>query len=310
MALPKYYELFTDVLEELSDGKPRARRDLFSAVIDKRKLTPEELAEKISSGYSKAQDRVHWSCACLTYAQALWRPSRGMLQITDFGRQLLSESPNGVTLARIQETPGFQEWKSKSAKQSKKGEATGDNKSTNHIVLDDVSPLEQVESAMEKLRADIADEVLSRMRTEHWEFMERAVLKVLLRLGYGTDEDDLFHVGGPYDGGIDGIINQDKLGLDQIYVQSKRYKAGSGISGNDINAFMGAMDIKGVTKGVFITDSHFTPQALKAAEQNTHKQVVLIDGEELANLMVQHKIGVSELKNYSVYKVDENFFEG
>jgi len=311
MTIPKFNELFTQVLDELSDGKPWTRNDLFDAVVDKLNLTPEEREEKISAGYSRAKDRVHWACAYLTYAEAVSKPKRGILQITDFGRKLLADNPRGVTLAQLEKTPGLIAWSERTiaAQKAKKGQSSDVKPQIVSGNAEGVSPLEQMESALASLNADVASEVLSRLRTEHWEFMERAVLKVLLRLGFGQDEEDLFHVGGSHDGGIDGIINQDKLGLDQIYVQSKRYKEGAGISRDTIASFIGAMDIKGVNKGVFITASHFTPEARKAVLESRNKQVVLIDGEELAQIMVQNQIGVAAIKSFTVYKIDENFFE-
>ena len=202
-------------------------------------------------------------------------------------------------------------WGERSKAKQKNRPSSSENNGAKSDVIDDsgASPSEQLETAMQALRAEVESEILNRLRTEHWSFMERAVLKVLLKLGYGADDDDLSHVGGPNDEGIDGIINQDKLGLDQIFVQSKRYKEGSQISGDTINAFMGAMGRKGVTKGVFITASHFSEGAKKAAEENRHQQVVLIDGQELAKIMVDYLIGVTEVQTFSIYKLDENFFE-
>lgn len=311
MTMPKFSDLFTDVLSVLVDGKAYSRRELFQKVVDRLELTPEERAEKIAGGYLRAQDRVHWACAFLVYAGALTRPQRGILQITDLGRRLLAENPGGVTLKTLEETPGLQAWyaRTAAAQQAKKGQQSMAIFPHPAVSSEGSSPLEQMEGAMLSLRADVADELLIRLRAEHWSFMERAVLKILLKLGYGRDEDDLFHVSGPNDEGIDGIINQDKLGLDQVYVQTKRYKEGSKIGGAAINEFMGAMDRKGISKGVFLTASEFTPEAKKAVAENKNKQIVLIDGEELSNLMVDYRIGATEVKTFAVFQIDENFFE-
>ena len=311
MTIPKFSELFTDVLDVLTDGAPMRRKDVFVAVVARQNLTNIELAEKLKSGWNRAEDRVHWATAYLYYAGAIQKPSRGFIQITDMGRQLFANNPHGVTLDVLLKTDGLIAWgqRSKAKQEAKKN---GDVVTSSVLVSTDVdeeSPSEQLEIAAQTLREEVESEILNRLRTEHWSFMERAVLKVLHKLGYGSDENDLLHVGGPNDEGIDGIINQDKLGLDQIFVQSKRYKAGSDITGDTINAFMGAMGRKGVTKGVFITASHFKESAKKAAEENKHQQVILIDGEELARIMVDYKIGVTEVQTYSIYKLDENFFE-
>ena len=311
MSIPKFKDLFTDVLEVLSDGTPQKRRDVFKAVVARKNLTETELAERLKSGWSRAEDRAHWAAAYLYYAEAIKKPTKGYMQITDMGRKLLVDNPKGVTLEVFEATEGIIAWaeRSREKQQNRKCQNVGTESLPNIAESDGASPTEQLENAVQAMREEVESEILSRIRTEHWSFMERAVLKVLLKLGYGADEDDLSHVGGPNDEGIDGIINQDKLGLDQIYVQSKRYKEGSGISGDTINAFMGAMGRKGVTKGVFITASHFKESALKAAEENKHQQVILIDGAELAKIMVEYQIGATVVNTYSVFKIDENFFD-
>ena len=306
MPIPGYKELFTDVLDALPDGDFRERREVVEEVINKMGLTTDERAEKLKSGYSRAGDRVHWAITYLRYAEAVKVPEKGSLQITELGAALLEANPDGVTLAVLEATQGLQAWYQRGIEKAK-------NKSGQTVAAtgsksgDDQTPSEGLESSIKALNDEVAANVLSRLQQNTPLFMERSVLKVLHRLGYGTDESDLQHVGGPYDGGIDGIINQDKLGLDRIYVQSKRYQDGSGISGNDIRAFAGAMDGSGVNKGVFITSSHFTPQALEAARQSP-KQIILLDGETLANLMVEYRIGVTEVQTYTVFALDENFF--
>ena len=311
MPIPKFHELFSDILEVLSSGEPIRRKEVAEKAIARKHLTDAELSERLKSGWNRAEDRAHWASAYLYYSGAIARPSRGYLQITDFGRQLLADHPHGVTLDVLERTEGLKAWGERTrAKQQNKGKADESASSSDFVSGESgASPSEQLEVAVQVMRAEVESEILSRLRSEHWSFMEKAVLKVLLKLGYGADENDLSHVGGPNDEGIDGIINQDKLGLDQIFVQSKRYKEGSDIDGNTINAFMGAMGRKGVTKGVFITASHFKESAKKAVQENKIQQVVLIDGEELAKIMVDYQIGVAEVQTYSIFKIDENFFE-
>ena len=166
-----------------------------------------------------------------------------------------------------------------------------------------------MQDAADALRDEVANQLLERLRGNHWEFMEHAVLKVLYAMGYGSSADELFHVGGPYDGGIDGIIWEDKLGLSRIYVQSKRYQQGASISGGVVSQFIGRMDGSGITKGVFITASHFTPEALKLVEANNNKQVALIDGATLAGIMVDYGVGVTVEAEFRSFKLDENFFD-
>ena len=264
----------------------------------------------MGSGGNRVYNRCYWSTTYLVQAEAVSRPKRGYLAITELGKKLLNENPEGVSLAILEETKGLQAWYQRSielnaAKKLKQGSSAD----LQLIEDSDGSPIERMQDAANALQLEIANQLLERLRSEHWEFMEHAVLKILYAMGYGESPDGLFHVGGPYDGGIDGIIWEDKLGLSQIYVQSKRYKEGSSISGAAVGEFIGRMDTNGITKGVFITASHFTNEAKKAQQQNNAKQIALIDGATLAGLMVEHAVGVTVERGFYSYKLDENFFD-
>jgi restriction system protein len=312
MAIPKFDDLFTAVLTGLSDGAVVHNREFRIKVADELGLPQEQRNQKMGSGSNRVENRLLWSIVYLVQAQAISRPKRGYLAITDLGRELLANSPNGVTLKDLEKTPGLQAWYQRTielreAKKKKglEGATTGPDAEVDAAG----SPLERMQDAADALRDEVANQLLERLRSEHWEFMERAVLQVLYGMGYGSSQDELFHVGGPGDGGIDGIIGEDKLGLSRIYVQSKRYKAGSSISEETVRSFIGRMDINGITKGVFITASHFTDAALKAAEANNNKQIALIDGATLAGIMVDYGVGVTVEAEFRSYKLDENFFD-
>ena len=140
--------------------------------------------------------------------------------------------------------------------------------------------------------------------------MERAVLRVLQAMGYGNGEDDVQHLGGMGDGGVDGVINQDKLGLDQIYVQAKRYADDNVVGPGAIRDFNTAVQTKKASKGVFITTSRFSRDAREVLRDLPYTRIILIDGHELASLMLEHRVGVTVDRSYKVFSVDENFFEG
>jgi restriction system protein len=310
MAVPKFDSLFTAVLEGLSDGAEVHAREFYAKVADGLGLSSEDRNQTMGSGGNRVENRCYWSTVYLVQAQAVERPKRGYLAITDLGRKLLADHPGGVTLKDLEETEGLQAWYQRSSElRAAKKQQQGADAGLGTLADSDGSPLEKMQDAANALRVEVANQLLERLRTEHWTFMERAVLKILYAMGYGASPDVVFHVGGPYDGGIDGIIWEDKLGLDRIYVQSKRYKEGSAISGGALGEFIGRMDTNGITKGVFITASHFTPEAKKVAEQNTAKQVALIDGATLADLMVEHGIGVTVEAEFRSFKLDENFFD-
>jgi restriction system protein len=312
MAIPKFDELFTAVLKGLPSGVEIHNREFRTQIADGLGLSTDERNQKISNGSSRIENRLYWAILYLVQAGALTRPKRGYLAITDQGLKLLDECPDGVTLGDLEKTEGIQNWYQRTIelKESRsKSVGTPNSASTQESGIDYGSPIERMQDASDALRAEIANQLLEKLRSMHWEFMEHAVLKVLFAMGYGSSQDELFHVGGPYDGGIDGIIWEDKLGLSRIYVQSKRYQEGSSISGAMVRQFIGRMDETGITKGVFITASHFTPEALKAVETNTSKQVALIDGAALAGIMVDHGVGVTVEAEFQAFKVDENFFD-
>lgn len=169
------------------------------------------------------------------------------------------------------------------------------------------TPHEQIEISIKTIEATIASQLLQRLRDEEPEFLERTVLQLLHEMGYGSSEDDLKHLGGVGDGGVDGVIKQDKFGIDQIYIQAKRYRDGS-VGRPDIQSFVGALSGKQATRGVFITTSSFSKDAKEFARSIPQYRVILVDGEELVRLMIDHKIGVTVARRVDVVEIDENFF--
>jgi restriction system protein len=172
----------------------------------------------------------------------------------------------------------------------------------------DQTPLEQVSAAVEQLDADVAAELVHRLHAAPPEFLEKAVLRLLVAMGYGGNDGAAVHLGGPGDGGFDGVINQDRLGIGRIYVQAKRYKADSTIGRPDVQGFLGALHHAGAVGGVFITTSRFSADAVEFARSITPR-VILIDGNRLGQLMVTYGIGVQERQTFRVVEPDEDFFD-
>ena len=305
MAIPKFKELFDDVLDELSSGEVLHRRELRQRVIERMNLTEEERSETMEGGGNRAASRVHWAVEYLCQARAVTRPKRGYTEITDFGRKLLRE-PGEVTLARLRQTEGFHEWRKRTlANKEKRKTRRADDEEISEP--DDGTPLEQIETGVNEIRASVASQLLQRLRDEDPEFLERTVLRLLHAMGYGSSEDDLQHLGGSGDGGVDGVIRQDKFGLDQIYIQAKRY--GSNIVGRpQIQNFVGALSGQHATRGVFITTSEFSSEAEEFARNVPQYRIILIDGENLARLMIEHKVGVAVSRTLELVEIDENFF--
>lgn len=307
--MPKYKDLFTDVLEVLSDGNQYHRRELYIEVIDRIDLSDAEKSETMKGGGNRARSRVHWAFEYLSQAAAVHRPQRGYAQITDFGRQLLSENPGGVSLSLLKQTDGLKEWRRRSLEKRNARHEDGDSSDTDSLEddLDGGTPEEQIERSIKTIESTVASQLLQRLCEENPEFLERTVLKLLHEMGYGSSEDDLRHLGGSGDGGVDGVIRQDKFGIDQIYVQAKRYESGT-VGRPDIQAFVGALSGQQATRGVFITTSSFSKDARDFARIIPQYRVILVDGEELVRLMIEHKVGVTASRTVAIVEIDENFF--
>ena len=311
MSIPKFSELFNDVLIVLSDGNQLHRRELQAEVLNRLILTDAERAETMSGGGNRARSRVHWAFEFLCQSGATKRPKRGYAEITDFGRQLLQENPLGISLELLRQTEGLKDWRRRSIE----ARAARRNEDELEDLEDDVdgsgsadrTPHEQIENSIIAIEAAVASQLLQRLREEDPEFLERTVLKLLHAMGYGSSEDDLQHLGGSGDGGVDGVIRQDKFGLDQIYIQAKRY--GSATVGRpDIQSFVGALTGQHATRGVFITTSSFSREAKEFARTIQQYRVILVDGEDLVRLMIENKVGVTVSRTVEVVEIDENFF--
>jgi restriction system protein len=228
----------------------------------------------------------------LCQAGAAERPSRGYARITELGKQLLAEQPNGVTLKRLKQTDGLKDWKrrSQAKAEDRQREAALEVEGENDGDGDESTPLEKIENSINQIESAIATQLLERIRAEEPVFLERTVLELLHAMGYGNSKDDLTHTGGSGDGGVDGLIRQDRLGLEQIYIQAKRYG-------------------EGTNRGVFITTSRFTAEAREYVKNLLDKRIVLIDGEEFARLMISNGVGVISTKSFKLVEIDENFFE-
>lgn len=310
MTIPKFDDLFNNVLNLLNDDRAQHRNDLKKAVSESLDLSEAERNETMSSGRNKLNSRIHWSAEYLVQAGAISRPQRGYMQITDLGKGLLAKFPEGITLSDLRDTPGMKAWHERSvANREARLSADGDEGPNSSTAMNtDSSPLENVDEALTVLRSALAGDLLQRIRKEDPEFLERLILKLLYAMGYGASLTDLEHLGGSGDEGVDGVIHHDRLGLDKIYLQAKRYRDESTIGRPSVQAFVGALSGKGATRGVFIATTKFSRDAYEYAQRLTGQTVVLIDGDQLANLMIEHKVGVAVEQSFEILKIDENFF--
>ncbi|WP_280398679.1 restriction endonuclease [Nocardia carnea] len=302
-AMPVWSGFLTPVLEVLTDGKVWRKRDLHVAVEDHVGLSEEQRAEVLPSGQGRADNRIGWALSGLYRAKLVDKPARATFVITDAGRALLKAHPDGITEKTLKALPEYRDHTPLRSGSSTVAPSTGSVGAD-----EDVDPLEQIEHGVERLHAEVAADLLARLRGQDPAFMEQSVLDVLVAMGYGGTEGRATRIGGSGDGGVDGVIDQDPLGLERIYVQAKRYAEGNTVGRPEIQAFVGALHGVGAARGVFITTSAFTSGAREYA-QSIATRIILIDGRRLAELMIRYGVAVQTRQAFTVVEVDEDYFE-
>ncbi|MFZ1694195.1 MAG: restriction endonuclease [Flavobacteriales bacterium] len=288
-------------LQFVSDGKEYALRDIVEGLGSHFKLSESDRREMLPSGMQAAFDnRVGWARTYLKKAGLLSSPKRAVVQITVRGREVLKKQPQRIDVGFLKQFPEFMEFQT-----SKKEAAPQSDVS---ILESGQTPTEILGRAYKEMRSTLAAELLIRVRSMDWKEFEDLVVRLLVKMGYGgsfADAAEALKKGG--DEGIDGIIKEDKLGLDVIYVQAKRWKADNNVGRPELQKFVGALAGQGAKKGVFITASAFTPDGLNYKPLNETK-VVLIDGERLAQLMIDHDLGVAIQESYVIKRIDHDYF--
>ena len=304
MSIPDYQTLMKPVLTILDSSGVLSTRDLADQVADALQLTEDDRRQTIQSGMSLLANRVHWSVTYLFKAKAVNRPKRGHVEITDRGQALLA-SGQPIRNDALEQFPEYREFYDKY--RSRKA-ATSSQSDQLTIDKESESPDDLIARAEASARASLAEELLDRLRGIEPAAFEILVLRLLRAMGYGTS-GDLEHSGRSGDGGVDGIITQDKLGLDRIYIQAKRYAVGNNVQAPAIRDFLGALMQHQGDRGVFLTTSSFTQGAVEAAK-HVPARIVLIDGSQLTELMIDHRVGVQEQRVATIHHIDEDFFEG
>ena len=305
MAVPEFQAFLLPLLAATGDGQEHRLRDLVPALEDILQLTDEDRAMRLSSGAQTiAQNRVYWSGTYLRKAGLLTSPARGTVVITEEGRRVLNTHPSRIDNTFLRQYPSFQEFVTGTA------QTTGDRASalaTDALPQAEVSPEERIESGWQEIRSVLGQDLLETVKKVSPRFFERLVVDVLLAMGYGGSRTDASRlVGKAGDGGIDGTISEDKLGLDVVYVQAKRW---DGSVGREVvQAFAGSLEGFRARKGVLITTSHFTATAHDYVGQIAAK-IVLIDGPRLVDLMIEHNVGVETAKAYELKKIDHDYFD-
>ena len=301
MPIPDFQSLMRPLLDCANDGKEHALREVIQRLAVHFGLTDAERKQLLPSGNQEVfVNRVAWAKTHLKMAGLLDSPKRGYLNITSLGLKVLIEFPERIDLKVLRQQPGYLE-----ARGGTKSESQ--NKTSAQEVEASQTPEEQIELAFLALRSSLGSEILSKLRASSPSFFENLVVELLVAMGYGgTRKDAGQAIGRSGDEGIDGIIKEDRLGLDTIYLQAKRWLQTVGRP--EIQKFAGALQGFRAKKGIFITTSDFSREAIEYASR-IDSRIVLIDGEMLWNLMIDFGIGVSKTATYEIKKIDNDYFD-
>jgi restriction system protein len=298
MPVPNFQRFMYPLLELAADGEVHSMDEAYEVLAERFRLTEEERAELLPSGrQSRYENRVGWARTYLTKAGLLESPGRGQFKITPRGLDVLRSGVTDIDKNYLYQFPEFVEFRRRD-----RGNAESE-------VIEDAgkTPDEQLELLYLELEKQLAHELLERIRQCSPAFFERLVVQLLVAMGYGGSVSDAGKaVGRSGDDGIDGIIKQDRLGLSNIYIQAKRWN--NTVPGEVVRAFAGSLALKKASRGVIITTSDFSEGAIKAAEQLGN--IVLIDGETLAQYMIEYNVGVTVAARYEIKRIDRDFFEG
>jgi len=308
MAVPDYQSLMLPLLKYSGTYNCEVTtNEAIEVLAQELNLTEEDLREMLPSGtQSTFGNRVGWAATYMKKAGLLEPTRRGYYQITERGRELLAKQPKVINVKLLEKYPEFLEFKKLKGTRARNGERI-----TETISMPDISavtPSEALEAAYENLRDELADELLAKLKATSPAFFERVVVELLVKMGYGGSRSDAGRaIGKSGDGGIDGIIKEDKLGLDVVYIQAKRWD-NTPVGRPDVMQFAGALQAQRANKGIFITTSRFTEDARSYVSQIGSK-IVLIDGEQLTSLMIENDVGVSTVSLYPVKKIDSDYFD-
>ena len=303
MAIPTYEECMLPLMKIAEDGKEHLFREATDALINQFNLTEKEKQELLPSGSAFViNNRIGWARTYLTKAGLLLKTKRGYFRISEEGKKLLQKEPAFINTKMLKEYDAFNEF------QTTKEPDNSENNKTEHNIQQSITPHELLESGYLCIKNELADELLSTIKNISPSKFEKLVIDLLVKMGYGGSiKEAATVVGKSGDEGIDGIIKEDKLGLDVIYIQAKKWDSGT-IGRPEIQKFAGALLGKKAKKGIFITTSTFTNEAKKYVTDIDAK-IILLDGKQLTELMIENNLGVSTQDVYTIKRIDSDYFE-
>ena len=309
MTIPTHYEAMLPILNIMKDQREYKTNQLVESISKQLDLTEEEMNEKVPSGSSRLYDRITWANSYMKHANLIERVDRGIYKITQQGLDVLSENPQKIDLKYLCKFPAFIEWHGKT---NSKKDITNDTSSStklenyeSELENDNVSnktPIDLIEKGRAELENELQYDLLEKIKSLSDQGFENLVLKLFKKMEYGDPK----HTGKSGDHGIDGIIGQDKLGLEKIYVQAKKWQ--NPVGERELRDFVGSLQAKHTQKGIFITTSNFSPSARQWI-RDAHVNVILIQGTMLTELLIQYDVGVSTYETIALKKMDEDYFE-
>ena len=304
--IPKFDNFFLPCLQCLNDGNIHSQESLRNYVINYFKLTAAEAGTLIKSGKkTQVSDRVSWTVSYFLQAGFVDSPKRGTYRINEFGKSFLLAHKDGFDKTDLLQISSF-------AKFATRRTDKPENNIKKSLVVeektDDKTPTDLIDDAFRQINSALAKDLLTKILEMSPSFFEKLVVELLVKMGYGGSFEDAASVTQySHDEGIDGVIKEDKLGLDTIYIQAKRWDKGT-VGRKEIQAFVGAINMKHASKGVFITTSTFTEEAKKCVK-DVQSKIVLIDGEQLCKYMIEYNLGVSSRQVYEIKQIDSDYFE-
>lgn len=302
MTIPDYQALMLPVLRHAANGETRVP-DVSQKIADELGLSESEREEMLPSGRQRLlHNRIHWAKFYMSRAGLIDIPQRGRFRASEAGFKLLGTKPTSINVEMLKAYPSFVEfYESSNAAGASVAAAAGS-------APDESTPEEQIDAAQGVLHAALKNELLQRILAQRPSFFERAIVDLLVGMGYGgTHENAARRLGRVADGGVDGVIDQDRLGLDRIYVQAKRYGMHTPVGRPEVQGFVGSLVGFGASKGVFVTTSTFSAPAQDFV-RHLPQRIVLIDGDRLGDLMIEHGVGVRIARTIEVRRLDEDFF--
>jgi restriction system protein len=300
MPIPDYEAIMLPLLNFLGDKKEHSLNEAIEHVTKVFNLSEKERKELLPSGSEPIiKNRIRWARLYLDRAGLIESAKRGFYKITERGIEILNEKPSKINVKFLRRFPEFVQFKGTRRERKKVP--------VQKKITESLNPMELLEQAHQRIQAELADDLLREIKKATPQFLENVIVELMVKMGYGGSRKDAGQaIGQTGDQGIDGIIKEDKLGLDTIYLQAKRWEGTVGRP--EIHKFVGALKGQRASKGIFITTSRFSSDAEEYASKIDSPKVILVDGLRLAELMIEHRVGVSDVATYEVKKIDPDFF--